>query len=630
MSGSAIPASQIVSVLPSVLNAGGVGIDLLGLLITTDNHTPVGEVYSFPDLISVQRFYGPTSYMAMLAGTYFLADTNATKRPGALLVSTYGNSWLPAWVMSAPNQGLTLDQIRAIDPASQISLNIGGGANVTSAPISMADVGSYSEAAMRLGAAIHRTVGVFPDPRTFTPVAGVLATCSGTTLNITTNNIPIGVPAITTQQTIGAGDVIQGTGFAMDTYIVRKISGTGITGVFEINKPHTQGSPQNLQIFRNPCTWDAQSWQFKIAAAPGVYKNPAISTISAITSLKGNAATVLRLTPALGATIQPLSNVPGLGVPFVTPAGWLDLIVRKTQNWACFATAFEPDAINPATGLRNNAVKQQFAAWTNAQQNNYMYVCWDNDATAAGPASGGSGSLARILDTALTSGTAPIYSPLLAADGVTSGVTTGRNLAMFMMGVVAAIDFNRLNGRKTLAFRGATGITPDITDGGIAKNLEANKYNYYGIWTTANDLFRFLYPGVVSGPYKWIDSYINQIWMNNGFQLALMELLTTVGSIPYNQVGYTMIKAACQDVINRALNFGAIRTGVTLSQAQINEVNNMAGVAIDGILNSQGYYLQVSDADPQVRANRGTPPCTFWYMDGGSVQRITLASVMVQ
>jgi hypothetical protein len=118
--------------------------------------------------------------------------------------------------------------------------------------------------------------------------------------------------------------------------------------------------------------------------------------------------------------------------------------------------------------------------------------------------------------------------------------------------------------------------------------------------------------------------------MNNGFQLALMELLTTVGSIPYNQVGYTMIKAACQDVINRALNFGAIRTGVTLSQAQINEVNNMAGVAIDGILNSQGYYLQVSDADPQVRANRGTPPCTFWYMDGGSVQRITLASVMVQ
>jgi hypothetical protein len=198
------------------------------------------------------------------------------------------------------------------------------------------------------------------------------------------------------------------------------------------------------------------------------------------------------------------------------------------------------------------------------------------------------------------------------------------------MGVIAAIDFNRLNGRKTLAFRGQTGIIPDITDGGVAANLEANFYNYYGIWTTANDQFRFLYPGVVSGPYKWIDSFINQIWMNNGFQQALMELLTQTGSIPYTQVGYTMIKAACQDVINAALNFGAIRAGVTLSEAQINAVNNMAGVPIDGILNSIGYYLQVLDAAPQVRGNRGTPPCTFWYADGGSVQRITLASVMVQ
>jgi hypothetical protein len=118
--------------------------------------------------------------------------------------------------------------------------------------------------------------------------------------------------------------------------------------------------------------------------------------------------------------------------------------------------------------------------------------------------------------------------------------------------------------------------------------------------------------------------------MNNGFQLALMELLTSVGSIPYNQTGYTMIKAACQDVINRALNFGAIRAGVTLSESQVIQVNNMAGVQIDGVLNSIGYYLQVLDADPQTRVNRGTPPCTFWYMDGGSIQRITLASVMVQ
>jgi hypothetical protein len=59
-------------------------------------------------------------------------------------------------------------------------------------------------------------------------------------------------------------------------------------------------------------------------------------------------------------------------------------------------------------------------------------------------------------------------------------------------------------------------------------------------------------------------------------------------------------------------------------------VNAAAGLAIDTVLSSQGWYLQILDATPQVREARGTPPCTFWYMDGGSVQNINLASVEVQ
>ena len=119
MSGSAIPASQIVSVVPSVLNAGGVGLDLNGLLITMDTHIPLGEVYSFPDLTAVQSFFGPTSYISMLAGTYFLADINATKRPGALLISCYANNqWVPAWLLSAQKPTLTLEHV-AGDHAEQ-------------------------------------------------------------------------------------------------------------------------------------------------------------------------------------------------------------------------------------------------------------------------------------------------------------------------------------------------------------------------------------------------------------------------------------------------------------------------------------------------------------------------------
>ena len=109
-----------------------------------------------------------------------------------------------------------------------------------------------------------------------------------------------------------------------------------------------------------------------------------------------------------------------------------------------------------------------------------------------------------------------------------------------------------------------------------------------------------------------------------------MLLLKSVNSIPYNQQGYTLIRAALLDPILAAVNFGAIRAGVTLSQAQIAEVNNQAGVTIDTILSTRGWYLQVLDASPQVRQARGSPPCTLWYMDGQSIQKISLNTVLLQ
>jgi hypothetical protein len=81
------------------------------------------------------------------------------------------------------------------------------------------------------------------------------------------------------------------------------------------------------------------------------------------------------------------------------------------------------------------------------------------------------------------------------------------------------------------------------------------------------------------------------------------------------------------DVINQGLNFGAFRAGVTLSEAQAAEVNADAGITISTILNQRGWYFQVLDASPQVRQARGSPPITFWYMDGESVQRINIASI---
>jgi len=106
--------------------------------------------------------------------------------------------------------------------------------------------------------------------------------------------------------------------------------------------------------------------------------------------------------------------------------------------------------------------------------------------------------------------------------------------------------------------------------------------------------------------------------------------LNNVGSIPYNPAGYSLIRQACLDPINAAVNFGSIRPNVPLSAAQVGEVNNAAGMPIDGVLSTVGWYLQINAATAQVRAARTSPPMTLWYMDGESVQQITLASILIQ
>jgi hypothetical protein len=182
----------------------------------------------------------------------------------------------------------------------------------------------------------------------------------------------------------------------------------------------------------------------------------------------------------------------------------------------------------------------------------------------------------------------------------------------------------------TYAYRGQGGLVPDITDATVAGNLIANGSNFYGAYATANDRFLNLQRGVMPGPWNFIDAYINQVWLNSEMQLALMVLLTNIRSLPYNSAGYNLIRATLLDPIQQALNAGVIQPGITLSNSQRAQVNTAAGASIADTLQTVGWYLLIQDASPEVRANRGSPPITLWYTDGGSIQNIELASIDVQ
>lgn len=356
-------------------------------------------------------------------------------------------------------------------------------------------------------------------------------------------------------------------------------------------------------------TYDSTSGGF-------VFTNSATGASSTITVASTNAfATALKLTTATGAIVSP-------GADAAVPGAFMDSIVSYTQDWASFMTIFDPD-------VSGNANKQLFAAWCNGKGNQYMYVAWDTDTTATNTQPSTS-SLGYLLHQSSSSGTYVHWAP---------DATEGPKKAAFICGMTASIDFTQREGRITFAFKSQTGLVADVTSQTVAHNLggdpqsigsKGNFYNFYGAYATRNDLFVWENRGFISGPFLWADSYVNQIWMNNALQLALMVLLKSTYSIPYNTKGYALIEAACLDPINAALNFGAIRAGITLSESQRAQVNNNAGLEIADTIEARGWYLQVLDAQPQVRAARSSPPCTLWYTDGQSVQAISLASIEIQ
>jgi hypothetical protein len=497
-----IPASAIVRVTPSVLEAGGRALDIIGLLLTNSTRVPIGAIQPFSNANDVSDYFGPTSAEASLGAIYFQGFTNSNTKPSRILFTQYPTASVAAYLRGGEIDTLTITELQNI-PVGNIGLTVNGSL-YTAGAVNLSTATSFSSAASIINTAFGGTAAI-PFVTTFDSIAGAFL--------FTTNS-----------------------------------TGTGATITY------------------------------------------------AGTSTLGN---TLLLTQMTGAVISQ-------GAVAATPAAFMNAVINVTQDWATFLTTFDPD-------ISGNDNKLLFAQWNATQNNRWAYIAWDTDSapkfTVPAPT-----SLGQKLIAGNYSGTILISCP-------------DASKAAYVSGAAASIDFSEHNGRITFAFKSQSGLTADITDQTTADNLEANGYNYYGVWATANDQFIFLYPGSVSGEFKWADSYINEIWLNNQFQLAMMVLLTNTKSIPYNQQGYSLIEAAGMDVINQGLNFGAFRAGVTLSEAQAAEVNADAGITISTILNQRGWYFQVLDASPQVRQARGSPPITFWYMDGESVQRINIASI---
>lgn len=317
------------------------------------------------------------------------------------------------------------------------------------------------------------------------------------------------------------------------------------------------------------------------------------STVSFAT---GDIADKLGLSEAAGARVSKGTNAESVDEMM---AGLTD----ATLNFATFTTIEEPTIED----------KLALAKWSNLQNDRFLYVGWGKESVAL--QAGNTTSFGAKLKESQYSGATAVYG--------------GLDKAAFLCGAIASIDFSEREGRITVAFKGQSGLEVDVNDATEAQNLKDNGYNFYGAWATANDRFLFMYPGQMTNKWKWLDNYVNQIRLNSQLQLALMTMLTSAKSVPYNAVGRALHRAACQDAIDEALNFGSIRAGVDLSEQQRAIINNEAGVDAATQIEARGYYLYVGKVSAQTRGNRESMPIKLWYTDGGSVHAVNMGSINI-
>ena len=327
-----------------------------------------------------------------------------------------------------------------------------------------------------------------------------------------------------------------------------------------------------------------------------IFTTTATGATATITYATGTLSAGLMLTSATGAVLSQ-------GQAQATPAAY---ILTINQNWGGLGFTWEPVLTE----------KEAFATWINSTNGRYFSAIQDTDINILTP--NNTVTFGNWLQTNQISGVIPVYG---------NYTHTG-----FVLGWAASLQFSRLNGRTDLCYRNQYGLSPSVSDINTYNAVLSNGYNCYGAFGSNNPANNqnVFSPGSISGKFLWADSYVNQIWFNANLQLAGFNVMANSNSLPYNSTGYNGVYAAYNEPIQAAVNFGAIRTGVSLSSSQVYQIIQTLGFDASSTIYAKGYYLQIQPASPTTRAARQSPPMTLYYTDGQSIQNLVLASIEVQ
>lgn len=314
-------------------------------------------------------------------------------------------------------------------------------------------------------------------------------------------------------------------------------------------------------------------------------------------AIAGALANGLLLTAATTAVISP-------GAAATSLTDTMNGVINTNQNWVLFNSLIE----------LTDDQKQELCAWASASHNRFGYVV--HDTTDAGTVANNANCFVQKVVVANGyENVFPVYGSYL--------------YSVMPLAYAASVDFSRTDGRISFKFRAFLGISPNVDNLATAKALKSNGYNFYGDRGQNKTLKQYASDGAMTGKFLWIDTFLDQVWINANLISAFANLFTNNQSYSFNTNGYGAVSAAVIDVAEQALNFGAIQRGVVLDNAQTRIVNNTVGKDISATLYSQGWFLYIPTQTGSARIERNLKGVIFYYVDGQLIQSITMSSTAI-
>lgn len=347
------------------------------------------------------------------------------------------------------------------------------------------------------------------------------------------------------------------------------------------------------------CTYSSLFNAFQITS--GATDSTGTVSFAVATATSGtDLSAILLMRESDGAVVSKLQS------SAITEAQYMNNIVLQTQNFISFTRLW---------AVEDTDEDLAFSAWVASKGVRYVYFEWDKNSVDI--LSNNATDFASVLKAAGYAGIVPNYGDQL--------------LCAFVMGMICSIDFTVKDGRITCAFKTQAGQTVTCDNDDNFDVLTAKGYNFYCKDGTANNQFYGYQHGTISGDYEYIDSYVNQVWLNDQMQVALRELQQDSNSLPYNNNNYGFIQSTLKSIIDTAINAGVINVGIDPSAEQIAAVKAETGLDdVETPLYTFGWLLYIASPSATIRAQRGSPIIRFYYMDGGSIQQITLYSTAIR